>query len=109
VQGAVTSLSSHARRRKNILHNRWNKGTVRASVIVERAMRRIVITHSAGVWSFERNGQEPVYASSPLNAAIAARDYGETFRGQALGYIIRLDHAGATGSDQWITLHTEVF
>jgi len=72
-------------------------------------MRRIVITHSAGVWSFERNGQEPVYASSPLNAALSAREYGETLRGQALGYIIRLDHAGASGPDQLITLHTEVF
>jgi hypothetical protein len=73
-------------------------------------MRRIVITHSEGLWSFERPGDNPIYASSPLDAANAAREYGETLRGtQALGYIIRLDHTGATGPDQMITLHTEVF
>jgi hypothetical protein len=73
-------------------------------------MRRIVITHSEGIWLFERQGQAPIHASSPLDAANAAREYGETLRGsQALGYIIRLDHPGANGPDQMITLHNEVF
>lgn len=72
-------------------------------------MRRIVITRIASVWTFERHGQEPFYASSPLDAAIAARQYGETFRGQALGYIIRLDYSGANSPEGMITLHTQVF
>ena len=73
-------------------------------------MRRIVITHSEGIWWFQRQGKGPVHASSVLDAANAAREYGESLRGsQALGYIIRLDHAGADGPDQMITLHTEVF
>lgn len=72
-------------------------------------MRRIVITHSEGVWSFEREGTNNFYASSPLEAAIAAQQYGESLRGQALGYIIRLDHHGATSAEGLITLHTEVF
>lgn len=73
-------------------------------------MRRIVITCSEGIWWFERQGQGPMRASSALDAANAAREYGESLRGsQALGYIIRLDHAGAAGPDQMITLHTEVF
>jgi hypothetical protein len=73
-------------------------------------MRRIVITRSEGIWWFERPGQGPVNASSALDAANAAREYGESLRGsQALGYIIRLDYAGADGPDQMITLYTEVF
>jgi len=72
-------------------------------------MRRIVITRSEGVWSFNRDGADALYASSPLNAAIAAQEYGESLRGKALGYIIRLDHHGTTSVDGLITLHTEVF
>ena len=73
-------------------------------------MRRIVITHNAGVWSFERPGEERVHASSALDAAMAAREYGESLRGtSALGYIIRLDHGLATTPEQMITLHVEVF
>ncbi|MGH8173615.1 MAG: hypothetical protein ACREPX_10725 [Rhodanobacteraceae bacterium] len=73
-------------------------------------MRRIVITNSSGVWSFDRPSGERTGASSPLLAAVAAREYGESLRGtQALGYIIRLDHAGAAGPEAMITLHTEIF
>jgi hypothetical protein len=72
-------------------------------------MRRIVITNNNGVWSFEGHGSENVSAASPLDAAIAAREYGESLRGQALGYIIRLDHARATSAEELITLHTHVF
>ena len=40
---------------------------------------------------------------------MAAMAYGETLRGTALGYIIRLDHPGAVSPEGMITLHTEVF
>lgn len=72
-------------------------------------MRRIVITQNDSKWSFERPGDGAVTASSPLRAAIAAMAYGETLRGAALGYIIRLDHPGARAPDEMITLHIEVF
>jgi len=72
-------------------------------------MRRIVITQNDGTWSFERQGQAPVIEKSPLRAAIAAMNYGESLRGHALGYIIRLDHPTATSPETMITLHTEVF
>jgi hypothetical protein len=72
-------------------------------------MRRIVITPNNGTWSFERPGDGAVTADSALRAAIAAMAYGETLRGSALGYIIRLDHAGAKTPDEMITLHIEVF
>ena len=75
----------------------------------ERVLRRIVISHKNGAWSFDRQGAEPVTADSPLRAAIAAMAYGETLRGTALGYIIRLDHPGAASPEGMITLHTEVF
>jgi len=72
-------------------------------------MRRIVITPNNGHWSFERPGDSDVTADSPLRAAIAAMAYGETLRGSALGYIIRLDHAAAKAPEEMITLHIEVF
>ena len=72
-------------------------------------MRRIVITQNNDTWSFERPGDHAVTADSALRAAIAAMAYGETLRGSALGYIIRLDHAGAKAPDEMITLHIEVF
>lgn len=72
-------------------------------------MRRIVITQNNGSWSFERPGDSGVTADSPLRAAIAAMAYGETLRGAALGYIIRLDHTAAEAPDEMITLHIEVF
>lgn len=72
-------------------------------------MRGIVITHSVGVWSFERAPGDRGFGSSPLTAGIAARDFGETLRGKALGYIIRLDHSGAGPQESMITLHAQVF
>lgn len=57
----------------------------------------------------ERPGDSAIVADSPLRAAIAAMAYGETLRGSALGYIIRLDHAAAKAPDEMITLHIEVF
>ena len=62
-----------------------------------------------GTWSFERLGEREVVADSPLRAAITAMAYGETLRGSALGYIIRLDHAAANAPDEMIPLHIEVF
>ena len=73
-------------------------------------MRRIVIAQVGEAWAFDRLLGAPVSASSPLRAGIAAMEYGESLRGTtALGYIIRLNHSGATSRDEMITLHTQVF
>jgi len=74
-------------------------------------MRRIVIGQLGDdVWAFDRLNDAPVSASSPLRAAIAAMEYGESLRGTtALGYIIRLNHPGANAPEDMLTLHVEVF
>ena len=73
-------------------------------------MRRIVIASNELGWVFARDGLEPIASKSPLLAAIAAKEYGESLRGStALGYIIRLAPANTTSPDELITLHTEVF
>lgn len=72
-------------------------------------MRRIVIKEREGSWMFDCENAAAVRAESPLKAAIAALEYGETLRGRALGYIIRLDHRRAGSPEDWITLHARVF
>jgi hypothetical protein len=73
-------------------------------------MRRIVIAQNGDIWSFDRQGLGLMSGPSPLRAAIAAMDYGESLRGTtALGYIIRLNHPAATSPEEMITLHTQVF
>ncbi|HUD41964.1 MAG TPA: hypothetical protein VMR06_08195 [Dokdonella sp.] len=72
-------------------------------------MRRIVIREHEGIWMFEGENADSVRADSPLRAAMAALEYGETLRGKALGYIIRLDHRRAGSPQDWITLHSRVF
>ncbi|HEU4601174.1 MAG TPA: hypothetical protein VFS24_04360, partial [Steroidobacteraceae bacterium] len=67
-------------------------------------MRRIVIFHTDGGWAFERPGDDMMITDSPLKAAIAAMQYGETLRGHAMGYIIRLDHGRATSPEDMIVL-----
>lgn len=72
-------------------------------------MRRIVIKECEGMWMFDCDNAGPVRADTPLKAAMAALEYGETLRGKALGYIIRLDHRHAGSAQDWITLHSRVF
>ena len=72
-------------------------------------MRRIVIKEHDGSWMFDCDDNGAVCAESPLKAAMAALEYGETLRGRTPGYIIRLDHRRAASPDDWITLHARVF
>jgi len=70
-------------------------------------MRKILISERPlGGWGFDW-GDLPVIEPSRLLAAWQARQFGETLRGQALGYVIRLDVGHRTG--ELVTLHTEVF
>ncbi|MCR6699909.1 MAG: hypothetical protein NVV68_01480 [Dokdonella sp.] len=73
------------------------------------AMRRIVIKEQEGIWTFDCDTAGAVHADTPLKAAMAAMEYGETLRGKAVGYIIRLDHRRAGSPQDWITLHSRVF
>jgi hypothetical protein len=66
-------------------------------------MRRILIAERTAGWSFDRE-HDIAAAPTPLLAANEARIYGESLKGKALGYIIRLD----TGKDL-VTLHTQIF
>lgn len=70
---------------------------------LEHDVRRILIAERASGWSFDRE-QDVSSSSTPLLAANEARSYGDSLKGKAIGYIIKLD----TGSDL-VTLHTEVF
>ena len=73
-------------------------------------MRRITIFEREGTWRFSAPGdiRSPEHANA-LDAAIAARDYGDTLRGQALGYVIRLQPATLEVDHAGYTLHTCVF
>ncbi len=72
-------------------------------------MRRIVIKEQEGLWMFDCENADTVRADTPLKAAMAALEYGETLRGKTPGYIIRLDHRRAGSPQDWITLHSCVF
>lgn len=72
-------------------------------------MRRIVIVEHEGAWSFQRDGEAPVVAESPLLAGVEAMKYGESLRGRALGYVVRLFVPEAKHAQDMITLHTRVF
>jgi hypothetical protein len=72
-------------------------------------MRRIVIVECEGTWTFQRDGEPPVIADSPLLAGVEAMKYGESLRGRALGYVIRLFVPEAKQAKDMITLHTQVF
>lgn len=70
-------------------------------------MRRLLVIEDQGGWTFVHDGiVEPSYPTA-LDASNAAVKYGNTLRGQALGYIVRLQLA--PGEDDTTTLYTEVF
>lgn len=73
-------------------------------------MRRITVYESDGSWhvsSADREGQADY--RTILEAAVAAKAYGETLRGEAPGYLVRLQASSDIDQDQSIALHTERF
>lgn len=73
-------------------------------------MRRITVFEREGTWRFSTpEGEHEGLHQNPLDAGIAAREFGETLRGHALGYVIRLNVAQLHGSDLGIALDTKVF
>lgn len=73
-------------------------------------MRRITVFEWDGSWRFSSpSGEHEARHHSALDAANAGRDFGETLRGQVLGYVIRLQIPYVVGSDLGITIHTQVF
>lgn len=74
-------------------------------------MRRITVFSSDGRWSFTPGVIDPGTTwTTALPAGNAAAVYGESLRGSALGYIIRIlvPSSGTEGGHSF-TLHTHVF
>ncbi len=70
-------------------------------------MRRLLVIEDKGGWTFVHDGiVEPSYPTA-LHAGNAAVEYGKTLRGQALGYIVRLQLSRV--DEDTTTLFTEVF
>ena len=73
-------------------------------------MRRITVFERDGSWRFSSFKREHEGGHhSALDAANAGREFGETLRGQALGYVIRLQIPYVVGSDLGVTIYTQVF
>jgi len=71
-------------------------------------MQRIVLRYEDRQWLLERDGQEVFSSPSLLEAAIAAKEYGETFRGRKIGYVIRLEHP-ETLPETMLIIHSQLF
>ena len=73
-------------------------------------MRRITVYERDGSWHVSATDREgDARHRTLLDAANAARAYGETLDGEAPGYVIRLQTALEIDVDRSITLHTRIF
>ncbi len=73
-------------------------------------MRRITVYQDHGTWHLSSNDRDGQAAyRTILDAANAARTYGDTLKGEAPGYVVRLQTSPEVDLDQSITLHSECF
>lgn len=73
-------------------------------------MRRITVFEREGSWRFSSPaGEHEGRHQNALDAASAAREFAETLRGHALGYVIRLQIPYVVGSDLGVAIDTKVF
>jgi len=95
------------------LHTRIATGRLKQSGLVapeSTGMRRITVYERDGCWHVSAADREGgARHRTLLDAANAARAYGETLDGEAPGYVVRLQTAIEIGDDRSITIHTRIF
>jgi hypothetical protein len=72
-------------------------------------MRRILVRQTTDGWYFDHVDGARHSSPSAITTSMAAMAYGESFRGQALGYIIRLQTLRDVATDETTVLHSVVF